>query len=48
LVDDDLLRFDFYANNLLSADQIREIENNINKIIYKAYPVDLIETTFDE
>ena len=48
LVDDDLLRFDFYANNLLSADQIREIENNINKIIYEAYPVDLIETTFDE
>jgi len=48
LVDDDLLRFDFYANNLLSADQIRKIENNINKIIYEAYPVDLIETTFDE
>ena len=48
LVDDDLLRFDFYANNLLSADQIREIENNINKIVYEAYPVDLIETTFDE
>lgn len=48
LVDEDLLRFDFYANNLLTTEQIREIENNINQIIYKAYPVDLIETTFDE
>lgn len=48
LVDEDLLRFDFYANNLLTAEQIREIENNINQIIYNAYPVDLIETTFDE
>ena len=48
LVDEDLLRFDFYANNLLTAEQIREIENNINQTIYNAYPVDLIETTFDE
>ena len=48
LVDEDLLRFDFYANNLLTAQQIREIENNINRIIYNAYPVGLIETTFDE
>ena len=48
LVDEDLLRFDFYANNLLTSEQIRDIENNINQIIYNAYPVDLIETTFDE
>ncbi|MBQ5945055.1 hypothetical protein IJL65_01280 [bacterium] len=48
LVDSDLLRFDFYANNLLTAEQIRNIENNINWIIYAAYPVDLIETTFEE
>ena len=48
LVDEDLLRFDFYANNLLTSHQIRDIENNINQIIYNAYPVDLIETTFDE
>jgi alanyl-tRNA synthetase len=47
-VDNDLLRFDFYANNLLTSDQIRNIENNINRIIYEAYPVDLIETTFEE
>ena len=48
LVDSDLLRFDFYANNLLTAEQIHNIENNINWIIYKAFPVDLIETTFEE
>lgn len=48
LVDEDLLRFDFYANNLLTAEQIKEIENNINQTIYNAYPVDLIETTFEE
>lgn len=48
LVDEDLLRFDFYANNLLSPDQIRDIEIKINKLIYDAYPVDLIETTFEE
>ena len=48
LVDSDLLRFDFYANNLLTPDQIREIENNVNNLIYWAFPVDLIETTFDE
>lgn len=48
LVDNDLLRFDFYANNLLTGQQIREIEKNINQIIFNAYPVDLIETSFDE
>ena len=48
LVDKDLLRFDFYANNLLTVEQIKDIENNINQTIYNAYPVDLIETTFDE
>ena len=48
LVDEDLLRFDFYANNLLTVEQIKDIENNINQTIYNAYPVDLIETTFDE
>ncbi len=48
MVDSDLLRFDFYANNLLTGDQIREIEKNVNQIIFQAVPVDLIETTFDE
>ncbi len=48
LVDSDLLRFDFYANNLLTSEQIRVIENDINQTIYKAFPVDLIETSFEE
>lgn len=48
LVDSDLLRFDFYANNLLTSEQIKDIENNVNRIIYFAYPVDLIETSFEE
>ena len=48
MVDSDILRFDFYANNLLTPQQIREIESNINLIIFQAHPVDLIETTFDE
>ena len=48
LVDEDFLRFDFYASNLLTAEQIKEIENNINNIIFNAYPVDLIETSFEE
>ena len=48
LVDSDLLRFDFYANNLLTSEQIKEIENNINQLIYGAFPVDLIETSFEE
>lgn len=48
LVDSDLLRFDFYANNLLTSEQIRNIENNINQTIFNALPVDLIETSFEE
>ena len=48
LVDEDLLRFDFYANNLLTSEQIKKIENNVNQTIFKAFPVDLIETSFEE
>ena len=48
LVDSDLLRFDFYADKLLTPEQIRNIENNINQTIFKAFPVDLIETSFEE
>lgn len=48
MVDSDILRFDFYANNLLTSQQISEIEDKINLIIFQSYPVDLIETTFDE
>lgn len=48
LVDEDLLRFDFYANNLLTQDKIQQIEKNINQTIYSSFPVDLIETSFEE
>lgn len=48
LVDEDLLRFDFYANNLLTQDQIQQIEKSVNQTIYEALPVDLIETSFEE
>jgi alanyl-tRNA synthetase len=48
LVDEDLLRFDFYANNLLTSEQIKQIENNVNQTIFKAFPVDFIETSFEE
>ena len=48
LVDSDFLRFDFYANSLLTAEQIRQIEKNINQTIYDALLVDLVETSFDE
>lgn len=48
LVDEDLLRFDFYANNLLTPEQIHDIENKVNQTIFKAFPVDLIETSFEE
>jgi alanyl-tRNA synthetase len=48
LVDEDLLRFDFYANNLLTQAQIQQTEKNVNQTIYEALPVDLIETSFEE
>ena len=35
LVDSDLLRFDFYADKLLTPEQIREVESKINQIILK-------------
>lgn len=48
LVDSDLLRFDFYADKLLTSEQIREVESKINQIIFNAFPVDLLQTSFDE
>jgi alanyl-tRNA synthetase len=48
LVDSDLLRFDFYADTLLTAPQLKAIETVINQQIYEALPVSLIETSFDE
>ncbi|MDR0370141.1 MAG: hypothetical protein LBH96_06755 [Candidatus Peribacteria bacterium] len=48
LVDSDVLRFDFYADTLLSQQQLREIETKINQYIYQSLPVELKETSFDE
>ena len=48
LVDSDLLRFDFYAENLLTPAQIEEIEKKLNGQIYEALPVTTVETSFDE
>ncbi|MDR0368997.1 MAG: hypothetical protein LBH96_00180 [Candidatus Peribacteria bacterium] len=48
LVDNDLLRFDFYADSLLTPQQLKEIEIQINHYIYEALPVRLVETSFDE
>jgi alanyl-tRNA synthetase len=48
LVDSDLLRFDFYADTLLTAQQLREIEIKVNHYIYEALPVELRETSFTE
>ncbi|GHV23088.1 hypothetical protein FACS1894176_01580 [Bacteroidia bacterium] len=48
LVDSDLLRFDFYAESLLTIEQLREIETQVNTYIYEALPVSLTETSFDE
>ncbi|MDR2541278.1 MAG: hypothetical protein LBD11_05990 [Candidatus Peribacteria bacterium] len=48
LVDSDLVRFDFYAESLLTLDQLHEIETQVNAYIYNALPVSLMETSFDE
>ena len=48
LVDEDLLRFDFNADNLLTGEQITEIEKNINQMIYDALPTKIQETSMDE
>ncbi len=39
LVDDNLLRFDFQADKMLTNQEIWEIEKNINNLIFKALPV---------
>jgi alanyl-tRNA synthetase len=48
LVDSDVLRFDFYADMLLTPQQLKTIETVINQQIYDALPVSVMETSFDE
>lgn len=47
LVDEDYLRFDFYADTALTEEQIDRIEQNINTQITQALPVDIQEISYD-
>lgn len=42
-VDSDILRFDFQAERMFTNEEIENIENNINDIIYQSIPVTSIE-----
>lgn len=48
LVDEDYLRFDFYADNLLTNEQIETIETNINSIIKQALSVTTEEMSYKD
>lgn len=48
LVDNDLLRFDFYAERLLTPFELAVIEKRINQIIYLACEVKTEEMTIDQ
>jgi alanyl-tRNA synthetase len=47
LVDEDYLRFDFYADVALTQEQIDAIEQTINTQITQALPVDVQEMSYD-
>ncbi len=47
-VDEDYGRLDFSADKPLTTEQIKEIENLVNKWIYEAIPVEIFETSLDE
>lgn len=48
LVDEDLVRFDFASDVLLSNVQINEIESNINQLIKSDYPIYIYEKPLEE
>lgn len=48
LVDEDYLRFDFNSDRLLTPEEIHDIENTINQMIYDSYAVEVNETSYDE
>lgn len=48
LVDDDLLRFDFYADRMLTINELQDIETNVNNLIYRALPVNSQEMSLEE
>lgn len=39
LVDEDMVRFDFYADRLLDDEEISSLEDHINKVIYQGHDV---------
>lgn len=48
LVDDDLLRFDFQADKMLTVDELQNIEKNINDTIYQSLEVSCQEMPIDQ
>jgi alanyl-tRNA synthetase len=48
LVDDDLLRFDFYADRLLTVEELQTIEENINILIHQSLSVVCKEMSLKE
>jgi len=47
-VDDDLLRFDFYADRMLTVQELQQIEENINNTIYQSLKVSCDEMSLEE
>ena len=48
LVDSDLLRFDFYADRLLTQEEIAKIEKRVNQIIYMSCDVKIEEMNIED
>lgn len=48
LVDEDYLRFDFYADNALTDEQLEQIEQHINQTITQALLVEIQEMRYDD
>jgi len=48
MVDEDVVRFDFIADRLLTPQELSDIEKKINQIIYSAYEVETKEMNLDE
>ena len=48
LVDSDLLRFDFYADRLLTQEEIAKIEKRVNQIIYMSCDVEIEEMKIED
>lgn len=48
MVDEDVVRFDFIADRLLTPQELSDIEKKLNQIIYSAYEVETKEMNLDE